>query len=119
MRSNLNTFNCLKITILRTSRGSHSANVSAKFNSGLLAVDKKGRVKKSQKQKKKLKTQADKFGCSQDLLTCLDGIFQGHAHEQTTICRQLFGGHLVGSRPMRKKKNLQRMIINNYWMRIL
>ena len=38
MRSNLNTFK---------SKGSHSANVSAKFNSGLGAVDKKGRVKKS------------------------------------------------------------------------
>ena len=82
-------------------------------------MDKKGRVKKSQKQKKKLKTQADKFGCSQDLLRWLDGVFQGHAHEQTIICRQLFGGHLVGCRPMKKKKKLQRMIINNYWMRIL
>ena len=24
----------------------------------------------------------------------------------------------MGSRPMKKKKNLQRTIINNYWMRI-
>ena len=31
--------------------------------------------------------------CSQ---TQLDGI----AHEQTIICRQLFAGHVVGSRPM-------------------
>ena len=42
--------------------------------------------------------------CSQ---TLLDGI----AHEQTNICRQLFAGHLVGSRPMKRKKNLLRMII--------
>ena len=42
--------------------------------------------------------------CSQ---TLLDGI----AHEQTIICRQLFAGHLVGSRPMKRKKNLLRMII--------
>ena len=43
--------------------------------------------------------------CSQ---TQLDGI----AHEQTIICRQLFGGHVVGSRPRKRKKNLIRMIIH-------
>ena len=45
--------------------------------------------------------------------TQLDGI----AHEQTIICRQLFAGHVVGSRPMKRKKNLLRMmiiIINQY-----
>ena len=42
--------------------------------------------------------------CSQ---TLLDGI----AHEQTIICRQLFAGHVVGSQPMKRKKNLLRMII--------
>ena len=42
--------------------------------------------------------------CSQ---TQLDGI----AHEQTIICRQLFAGHVVGSQPMKRKKNLLRMII--------
>ena len=42
--------------------------------------------------------------CSQ---TLLDGI----AHEQTIICRQLFAGHVVGSRPMKRKKNLLRIII--------
>ena len=41
--------------------------------------------------------------CSQ---TLLDGI----AHEQTIICRQLFAGHVVGSRPIKRKKNLLRMI---------
>ena len=41
--------------------------------------------------------------CSQ---TQLDGI----AHEQTIICRQLFAGQVVGSRPMKRKKNLLRMI---------
>ena len=35
--------------------------------------------------------------CSQ---TQLDGI----AHEQIIICRQLFTGHVVGSRPMERKK---------------
>ena len=42
--------------------------------------------------------------CSQ---TQLDGI----AHEQAIICRQLFAGHVVGSRPVKRKKNLLRMII--------
>ena len=42
--------------------------------------------------------------CSQ---TQLDGI----AHEQTIICRQLFAGHVVGSRPMKRKKNLLRITI--------
>ena len=42
--------------------------------------------------------------CSQ---TQLDDI----AHEQTIICRQLFAGDLVDFRPMKKMKNLHRMII--------
>ena len=42
--------------------------------------------------------------CSQ---TLLDGI----AHEQTIICRQLFAGQVVGPRPMKRKKNLLRMIV--------
>ena len=43
--------------------------------------------------------------CSQ---TQLDGI----AHEQTIICRQLFAGHVVGSRPLKRKTNLLRMIMS-------
>ena len=31
--------------------------------------------------------------------------------KQTIICRQLFAGHVVRSRPMKRKKNLQWMII--------
>ena len=42
--------------------------------------------------------------CSQ---TKLDDI----THEQTIICRQLFTGQMVGFRPMKRKKNLHRMII--------
>ena len=45
--------------------------------------------------------------CSQ---TQLDDI----AHEQTIICRQLISGHLMGSGPTKRKKNLQRMIIIRY-----
>ena len=47
-------------------------------------------------------THVQNFICSQ---TQLDGI----AHEQTIICRQLFAGHVVGSRPMKRKIKLLRM----------
>ena len=33
------------------------------------------------------------------------------AHGQTIIWRQLFAGHMVGFRPIKNKKNLQRMIM--------
>ena len=37
-----------------------------------------------------------------------NALFQGitqvrSAHEQTIICRQLFAGHVVGSRPIKRK----------------
>ena len=32
------------------------------------------------------------------------------AHEHNIICRQLFAGHVVGSRPMKKKKNVHRIM---------
>ena len=34
----------------------------------------------------------------------------GTTHEQTIICRQLFAGHVVGSRPMKRKEKMHRMI---------
>ena len=43
--------------------------------------------------------------CSQ---TQLDGI----VHEQSVICKQLFAGHVVGSRPIKRKKNLHQLIIH-------
>ena len=46
-----------------------------------------------------------KIICSQTQLNAI-------AHEQTTIiCRQLSAGHVVSSRPMKRKKNLHEMII--------
>ena len=33
------------------------------------------------------------------------------AHEQTIICRQLFAGHFVDFRPIKRRENLHRMII--------
>ena len=47
--------------------------------------------------------------------TQLDSI----AHEQTIICMQLFARHVVGSRPMIRKKNLLRMIITFICMTII
>ena len=44
-----------------------------------------------------------KFGCRQTKLGDI-------GHEQTIICRQWFVGHMVGSRPMKRKKHLQWMI---------
>ena len=33
-----------------------------------------------------------------------------NTHEQTIICRQLFAGHVVGSRPIERKEKMYRMI---------
>ena len=33
------------------------------------------------------------------------------AHDHTIICRQLFAGYVVGSRSMKRKEHLHRMII--------
>ena len=44
-------------------------------------------------------------------IICSQTKLENIVHEQTIICRQLFAGHVVGSRPMKRKKNLQRMII--------
>ena len=44
-------------------------------------------------------------------IICSQKQLDGIAHEQTIICRQLFAGHVVGSRPMKRKKNLLQMII--------
>ena len=40
------------------------------------------------------------------------------AHEQSIICRQLFAGHVVGSRPMKRKKTLRGMIMSFICMRM-
>ena len=36
------------------------------------------------------------------------------AYEQTIICRQLIAGHVVGSQPMRRKKNLRRIRFSSH-----
>ena len=42
---------------------------------------------------------------------CSKTRLDGTTHEQTIICRQLFAGHVVGSRPIERKKKMNRMII--------
>ena len=37
-------------------------------------------------------------------------------YEQTIICRHLFAGHVVGSRPRKRKKTSHRMIISDILM---
>ena len=46
-------------------------------------------------------------------LICSQKQLNDIAHEHTIICRQLSAGHLVGSRPMKRKKHLHRMIKGN------
>ena len=45
-------------------------------------------------------------------IICTQTKLDDSAHEQTIICRHLFPGHVVSSRPVKRKKNLQQMIIN-------
>ena len=46
----------------------------------------------------------------QNIVICQWRADQLFAHEHTIICRQLFAGHVVVSRPMKRKKHLHRMI---------
>ena len=43
-------------------------------------------------------------------IICSKARLNGTTHEQTIISRQLFAGHVAGSRPMEKKKTMRRMI---------
>ena len=44
---------------------------------------------------------------------CSEKKLNAIAHEHTIVCKQLFAGHVVGSRPMKGKKHLHRMIMCN------
>ena len=44
-------------------------------------------------------------------IICSQTQLENIEHWQTVICRQLFAGHMVGCRSMKRKKNLHRMII--------
>ena len=43
-------------------------------------------------------------------IICSQTKLKNIVHEQTIICRQLFTGHVGGSWPMKRKKNLHQMI---------
>ena len=45
-------------------------------------------------------------------IICSQTKLDDSVHEQTIICRHLFAVHVVSSRPMKRKKNLQRVIIS-------
>ena len=45
-------------------------------------------------------------------IICSQTKLDDSVHELTIICRHLFAGHVVSSRPMKRKKNLQRVIIS-------
>ena len=40
-------------------------------------------------------------------IICSQTKLDDSVHERTIICRHLFAGHVVSSRPMKRKKNLQ------------
>ena len=63
----------------------------------------------SRKSDRKKEKSVVSFTHEQNII-CSQTKFDNIAHEQTIICRQLFAGHVVSSRPMKRKKNLQRMI---------
>ena len=64
----------------------------------------------SRKNDRKKEKGAVSFTDEQNII-CSQTLLDGMAHEQTIICRQLFVGHVVGSRPMKRKTNLFRMTI--------
>ena len=64
----------------------------------------------SRKSDRKKEKSTVSFTHEQNII-CSQTLMDGIAHGQTIICRQLFAGHVVGSRPMKRKKNLLRMII--------
>ena len=44
-------------------------------------------------------------------IICSKTRLDGTTHEQTIICRQLFAGHVVDSRPIDRKEKMHRMIM--------
>ena len=57
----------------------------------------------SRKSDRKKEKSTVSFTHAQNII-CSQTPFDGIAHERTIICRQLFAGHVVGSRPMKEEK---------------
>ena len=51
------------------------------------------------------------FSHEQNII-CSQAQLDGIVHEQSVICRQLFVGHVVGSWPIKRKKNWHQLIIH-------
>ena len=49
--------------------------------------------------------------CTSRIIICSEIQLDDIAHEGTIICRKLFTDHMVGFRPMKRKKNLHQMMI--------
>ena len=76
-------------------------------------VGKRSDLPFSRKSDRKKENNTVSFTHKQNII-CSQTLLDGIAHEQTIICGQLFAGHVVSSRPMKRKKNLLRMIITLY-----
>ena len=54
----------------------------------------------------------------QNIICSKTRLNNGATHEQAIICRQLFTGHVVGLRPMERKRTMRRIIkiiVNSRW----
>ena len=67
-------------------------------------LEKRSDLPFSRKSDRKKKKSTVSFTYEQNII-CSQTLVDGIAHEHTIICRQLFAGHVVGSRPMKRKKN--------------
>ena len=65
----------------------------------------------SHKKNKKKDENVVSFMHEQNIHICSKTQLDDIAHEQTIICRQLFAGHVVGFRPVKRKNNLHQMIL--------
>jgi len=49
-------------------------------------------------------------------IICSETHLDSITHELTIICRQLFAGHVLGSRPMKRKKKCIEPYLSNTWL---
>ena len=68
----------------------------------------------SRKSDRKREKRALLFTYEQKII-CSETQLEDIALEQTIICRQVFAGHVVGSRAIKKKKNLHRIDNSSYY----
>ena len=64
-----------------------------------------GKLPFSRRSDRKKEKSVVSFTHGQNII-CSQAQLDDIAHEQTIICTQIFAGHLVGSRPMKRKKKI-------------